>query len=176
MTLLAASSSFCIGWIEPSKRFFPASLHYKKRYLLGCGWEYAAQQRWRKQHCKEGFPQEIVPRLHFLFPFCVEWNGLLTNYSTGSQNMNRNLVQSLEINLPHTLRRNIKFTIIWPPLEHPSRQQCLIIFTQGLSLWWLWRVHEHRYLYLREEPRILSKTFCRQSTVVLLFLRSFWRN
>lgn len=138
------------------------------------------------QHCEEGFPQEIVLRLHFLFPFYVEWNGLSTNYSTRSQNMNRNLVQSLEINLPHTLRCNIKFLIMWPPLEHPSRQHWYIdgttkqfdclIFTQGLSMWWLWHVHEHRYLYWREAPRILSKKFCRQSTVVLLFLQSFLRN
>ncbi len=34
-----------------------------------------------------------------------------TNYSTNSKSVNLNLVQSLAIKLPHTLRCNLQFTI-----------------------------------------------------------------
>ena len=73
------------------------------------------------------FPKEIVLCSHFYFCFFVfffvlcsavfffsvsQWHGLSTNYSTNSKSVNVNLVQSLAINLPRTLRCNLQFTII----------------------------------------------------------------
>ena len=54
-------------------------------------------------------------RLFFLFFFLnLSWIGKFrtTNYSTNSQSVNVNLVKSLAINLPHTLRCNLQYTII----------------------------------------------------------------
>lgn len=72
----------------------------------------------------KGFPSEDCPMFTFSFSLFMlnEMACLQITFSTRSQNMNRNLLQSLEINLPHTLRCNIKFAIIWPPLGHPLRQ------------------------------------------------------
>lgn len=73
------------------------------------------------------------------------------------------LVQSLAINLPHTLRCNFKFTIIaiqtLPTVytDNMSKQFDCLFHTQGLSLWCYWHVHQHTYLLLREELKISSK-------------------
>ena len=105
------------------------------RYLLWFGWEFVAQQTGTsggvgRLHCNSYsnaftvFPKEIVLCSHFYFCFflcamqcCVflsvsQWHGLSTNDYTNSKSVNVNLVQSLAINLLHTLRCNLQFAII----------------------------------------------------------------
>jgi len=94
------------------------------------------------------------------FPFCIASVNLVT----------------LAIKLPHTLRCNLQFTIIVIKTSsifyiRTSLQRTLIltwlsnltvlsdsVHNDKRSFWWHWRVHWHRYLLLRDELRILSKS------------------
>ena len=104
------------------------------KIFVECGWEFVAQPSgtsggvWRL-HCNSYStactvkPKEIVLCSHFkfcsfvcdmqwnLFLSVSQWHGLSTNYSTSSKSVYVNLVQSLAINLPHTVRCNLQFTI-----------------------------------------------------------------
>ncbi len=111
-----------------------------------------------------------------LFLSVSNLHGLSINYSTNSKIVNLNLVRSLAIKLPHTLKCNLQFTIIVIKTVaifyiRTSLQSTLLYWqhdkaiwlsypyamTQDLSFWWHRHVHWHRYLFLRDELSILSK-------------------
>ncbi len=108
------------GWIRHSKIFFPRCI---AREDICCDVdENLWPNRQERQHV-HFFPKEIVLCSHFYFFFfcamqcCLflsvsNWHGLSINYSTNSKIVNLNLVRSLAIKLPHTLKCNLQFTII----------------------------------------------------------------
>lgn len=69
-------SRFCIGWIGPSKRFFPASLITKKDICWGVDENMQPNRGEGSSTAWKDFPQKIVLCLHFLFPFLcwMKWS------------------------------------------------------------------------------------------------------